>query len=285
MSSDFTSENAGELARIAATVRLVAIDLDGTTLDQSRKLVPESAAAIRELASIGITIVLASGRIQPSLQPYADELGLIGPFVCANGAHVVGLDGRELSHDSLARPVVRQIIDYAAENKVHLNLYARDRLFFLAQSDWGETYRSRASSLKPEILPPEELLEQEITKLMLIAQPESIVAHQEQLARRLGRLPVQFTESEPEYLEFLAPGVNKGQALTTVAESLGIPMAQTAAIGDYLNDVEMLRVSGIGAAVGNAHEETKRAARIVVSSSDRAGVAEFLRWIRSSRRE
>ena len=70
-------------------VRLLAIDLDGTLLDNDRQLVPKNAEAVRRAASSGITNVLARGRTQPSMQPFVESLGVGGPLICANGAHVL----------------------------------------------------------------------------------------------------------------------------------------------------------------------------------------------------
>lgn len=283
--NDSIPQRTSNLRRIAAAVQLVALDLDGTMLDGRRQLVHANIDAVQRARDAGITVALASGRILPSISPYASQLGLTGPFICANGAHVVDAKGVDIAYRPLAVDVVQEVLQYATDNQLHLNLYSRDRLFFSGESPWGDLYRNRASSLKPIVLAREELDTKQITKLMLIADPDSIQRHNDALRMRLAGMPVSTTESEPEYLEFLAPNVSKGNALIDLASAVGVPIDRTAAIGDYLNDVEMIQVAGLGAAVSSGHPETIGAAQLVVGSNEAGGAAEFLDMILGSRLE
>ena len=90
------------------------------------------------------------------------------------------------------------------------------------------------------------------------------------------------TDSEPHFMEFLAPGTSKASALREVGMRLGIPAYETAAIGDYLNDLEMVTYAGIGAAVGNAHPVLRENANVTVSTNEAGGVAEFVNLLLSS---
>ncbi|MFX9019979.1 HAD hydrolase family protein, partial [Acinetobacter baumannii] len=76
--------------------------------------------------------------------------------------------------------------------------------------------------------------------------------------------------------EFLAYGCSKGKALQALCGSLDVDQSEVAAIGDFLNDVEMVDWASLGGAVGNAHEAVKRVAQVVVASNDDGGVAEFI---------
>src|SRR5580704_13474888 len=78
-------------------IRLIALDLDGTTLTSGREIHPRNLSAVRRATAAGITVVLASGRIRPSIAPFARQLGFPnGPFICSNGAHIVDADGSSL---------------------------------------------------------------------------------------------------------------------------------------------------------------------------------------------
>ena len=85
------------------------------------------------------------------------------------------------------------------------------------------------------------------------------------------------TFSKPNYLEVIAPGVNKAGSLAILAERLGLEMSRVAAIGDGLNDIEMIKASGFGIAMGNAAPQVKLAADWVTLSQDEAGVSEAVR--------
>ncbi|GCF11921.1 HAD-IIB family hydrolase [Dictyobacter arantiisoli] len=89
--------------------------------------------------------------------------------------------------------------------------------------------------------------------------------------RFMGQLYV--TQTAHEWLEFLHPEVSKANALRTIAQLLNIPSAEIMAIGDNHNDIEMLRLAGLGVAMGNAHAEIKSVADYVTLSNDEDGAA------------
>ena len=92
-----------------------------------------------------------------------------------------------------------------------------------------------------------------------------------QLAQRCPDLAV--TSSIPRNVELNSARAQKGLALQGLADLLGIPMAETMAFGDDLNDLSMLRAAGLGVAMGNASAEVKAAADYVTASCDENGVA------------
>jgi hydroxymethylpyrimidine pyrophosphatase-like HAD family hydrolase len=89
-----------------------------------------------------------------------------------------------------------------------------------------------------------------------------------------GELDV--TISHPEYLEFTAPGVNKGSGVRWLSRRLGIPLAQTMAIGDQYNDLEMIQAVGHGVAMAGAPEAVQAAARYVAPPVDEDGAARMI---------
>ena len=102
------------------TPRILAVDLDGTLLDSTRKLRQPNIDAIRRARDAGIEVVLASGRLLTSMRPFAAQLELDGPFICCNGAHMVD-EAVELMHLAVDREVFRRTCAYCLENRVHLN--------------------------------------------------------------------------------------------------------------------------------------------------------------------
>lgn len=261
---------------VAQKIRLLALDMDGTLLDDDRRLVPANIEALKRARDAGIQVILASGRTRPSMKPYADALGISGPLICANGAHILGVSGEELAHHPLPLGPRKILIDYALEKGFHLNAYTRDELLFLKHSAWGDLYEHRVRSMKPRIATAEEMMEAPLSKLMLVGEPSQIPIVRADLEPLVDPTEARLTESEPEYLEFLSPMSDKGIALASVAHHLGATRDEVAAVGDYLNDLEMLRWAGVSAAVGNALEEVKSAVKYVVNTNEQGGVAEFI---------
>ncbi len=114
-----------------------------------------------------------------------------------------------------------------------------------------------------------------VTKVIAVGKsPRPREAYDDALARFAGR--AEPTISHPEFLEFVAPGVSKGEAVTWLARREGIPMAQVMAVGDQLNDVEMIVAAGHGVAMGNAPEEVRSLARYVAPDVAEQGAAQMI---------
>jgi len=257
--------------------KLAALDLDGTTLTSAREPHPDVFDAIREAQAAGITVVLASGRIHSSMERFAKALGVDYPVVCANGAHVLGNGGKELAHVGLDASAGKVVWDYAAERGLHINLYARSELFYRAETQWSDLYHERLGFRLGEVSPRETALSHDITKLMIVDDPSTIAGHRRHFETVLDPNLVRLTESEPEYLEFLNPVADKSFGVRTVAESMGISRDEVAVLGDYLNDLEMIRWAGLGACVANAHPAVVSEASRTFAANNHGGAAEFLR--------
>lgn len=264
---------------------LLAIDLDGTTLTKDRKPHPKNYEAFRRAAENGLLIVPATGRSKDSLRPYAEALGLGQAAICCNGAHVVGPTGEDVAHHGVDRTVFDLLVSYGKEMDVHVHMYSYGRLIFFEPSPWGDLYVSRLTTLEATYCDIATARNLPITKVMIVDDASRIPLHLARLRPQLDPQMAAITESEPEYLEFLHPLANKGHALHTLAEALGVPQERTAAIGDYLNDLEMIRWAGIGAAVANALSEIREIADVVVASNEDGGVASFIDSLLVNQRE
>src|SRR5471030_3098009 len=130
-------------------IRLLAIDLDGTLLTKERVPHPQNILAIQRAQKAGIRVVLASGRIASSVKQFSCELGLNGMMICSNGSHVVGTGDAELLYIGLDPGATKIALDYAERVGVHASGYTRNDLFFMSNSEWGETYRKRVRSATP----------------------------------------------------------------------------------------------------------------------------------------
>lgn len=258
------------------TIRILAVDMDGTVLGDDRKPVAKSAEALRRAELTGIHIVLASGRTVASLIPFAEQMGIRPSYVACNGAYVVDNLGAEVFHKAVPTPFQSHLINYASETGTHLNVYSRNRVFDAADGPYRELYVSRVTNVIPERVTVNELFQVSATKLLLVDHPEKIAAHSDRLRASSADFEVTQTLSEPEYLEFLKANVHKALGLAAIAERLKVDQHQVAAIGDYYNDLEMIEWAGYSGAVANAAPEVKNAANLIVSSNSDGGVAEFI---------
>ena len=264
-------------------IRLIALDLDGTLLSDEKTIPAENLEALREASGRGILIAIASGRMTPRIEPIEDLLGIDCVIVAYNGGKVLTprKAGRAvLSHRPVPASVAEIFIRFSREQGHLLNFYHEDVLYAEdgpLRRPLMEIYRGRTGA--------EYHLEKDLsrfigvspTKLILLADPVERDRLHEEFRARL-RAQASILKSDPEYLEVMAPGVDKGSALEEIAAFYGVKMDEVLAVGDADNDVRMLAVAGLGVAVGNSQPHVKAMAKAVTRRTNNEGaVAEAVR--------
>lgn len=233
-------------------------------------------SAVREAQARGVRVCLATGRIWLSAQQYFVRLGADPPAILYNGG---------LVYDFRTDTVLRRVhLDYARARavleilrefpQVQPHLYAGDRVFTGRVNELTDRYRRKDGIQVEEVgdlvafLPPDPM------KILIVGARTDL----EHAVARIQTIPmpINMVFSEETYLEILPVGSSKGVALEFVAARLGIPLAEVIAVGDNLNDLEMLRTAGLGVAMGNAPEALRTAADIVTRSNDEEGFRDVI---------
>ncbi len=225
-------------------IRLVATDVDGTLLDHHGVLPEGRAVAVRRLIAAGIPVVLATGKLWTSVRTLVGPLGLEGPHVACNGSIVFSADGTLLA---------RHLLDAAAADEVTRRLQ-RDGVPHAI-------YLEDGTIVTDEVRPAHDVLPLLGEPLPVAAGRDGrgvikvlaiLPAEEEGDLRRMAADTANVQRTGPRFLEWNAPGVDKATGLSTVADLLGIGLADVVAVGDAENDVPMLRRAGSGIAVSGA---------------------------------
>lgn len=258
-------------------LRLVAFDVDGTLVGRDLSISEAVRSSIQRMTEAGIAGCLVTGRMYRATIPFARELALTTPLICYQGAAIIDPASDEvLAHAALANEVVRELVAIAQEDGMHLQLYRNDEYYCEARNRFSELYASLAMT-EPVIVPSlrEAFAYSAATKAVIVADASDAQRYGDKLRQVLdGRAYV--TRSLPEFVEVLDPKADKGAALRFVAARLGIPIEQTAAIGDSWNDAPLLQAAGFGIAMGSAPPELRAVADAVVGDLEHDGVAEAL---------
>lgn len=252
------------------------MDCDDTLLTEAMTI-PESAIeAIAAARAAGVRVVVATGRMFCSVLPHVQTAGLDGPIIAYNGGLVRDLDGRTWHHQPVPLAEVYELIDLAEEQDLALNLYVDDRLYVRKWDENAEYYVSIAGVKAHVAADLRTVLAQAPTKVLIVDTPTAVELWRLRLQEHYGtRLAI--SRSKPRFIEIMAPGVSKAAALAHVASTLGIKREQVMAIGDSLNDLEMLNWAGISVAVGNADPEVKARVDYVTARHDADGIAQAIR--------
>jgi len=267
-----------DMGRRQSTIELVAIDMDGTLLDPAHKLTARVKQAIAQARTLGVHIVLTSGRPVPGLAPFLHELGIEGEddyCIACNGGLVQRIGPREtvveypLSFDDFVycEQVAREIgVHFQALDAQRMYTPNQDiSIYTVADSHLSRmplSYR-RVADMDPGM---------SFIKLMMIDEPDVLDA-------AIARLPAALTErfavlkSAPFFLEVFDQRAGKGPSLQKLAEHLGIDRANVMAIGDQENDLTMLQYAGTSVAMGNAIDAVKAVARFETATNADEGVA------------
>lgn len=255
--------------------RLLALDLDGTVLDSRRELSPEMICCIEGAQARGIHVALCSGRMVCSVEPFWQRLGLRTPIVGYNGAYARQPDSGEVVFDEpVSVELTLELVRLARSRGLHIQTYIDDELWVAERNVHVRRYEDDYGVRARVVGDLEQALTEPSTKVLLVSQPPDIDRVSEELKERYrGRLFV--TQSEDIHVELLNRLANKGAALMAVAQHLGVRAGGTVAVGDGINDIEMLRSARVGVAVGRAKPQLKAEADIVLGERPEA-LVEFI---------
>jgi Cof subfamily protein (haloacid dehalogenase superfamily) len=213
-----------------------------------------------------------------SAQKIARQVGLNVPIITYQGSLIKNLLDEEILYErSVPVEVAKKLYDYCREHGLHLQSYIEDKLYVSEESDKIKGY-ARQSNIPYTIEPDFSRIinHEKQTKLLIIDEPAKLDALLPELKQLFGS-QVHLTKSKPNYLEFMHPEGTKGHALRFLAAHYGIPMEETIAMGDAMNDHEMVESAGLGVAMENAVPALKEIADYITLSNNDDGVAHVLK--------
>ncbi|CAG5088405.1 MAG: Cof-type HAD-IIB family hydrolase [Thermobacillus sp.] len=254
---------------------LIAIDVDGTLLNDRHQLTPTVIEAVREAAESGAEIVLATGRGPINSIPLLEEIGLAGTLITHNGAATVESEGRRVLHSfSIPHEAMVPYMEYCRENGVHFDINTAFDMY-----NESSTPEADAMYVHYRVVPirrrPDDPLPPDLVKFTAFGSKEQMDRVQREW--EAWDSPLRRIRSGDWFIDVQHADVSKGKALERLASLRGIDRSRIMAIGNYYNDIDMLRFAGLGIAMGNSPDEVKRAADAVTLSNEEDGVAHAIR--------
>ena len=266
-------------------IRLAALDVDGTLLAPDNSITPATKEAVHEAKAAGIEIVVSTGRAFPEVRDILQQLPEVRYLSCGTGAYVLDVWTMEQIYEcSMPEELGKKAYRAVAQTDCMVHLYTgltvhHSRWCAEHLTDYMEE-KMRPLMEQTHIIVDDldafvESWHGPIEKLY-VTFPNR--AEYEKAYRGVKDLPVFLTDGGWLIdLEIMSRDTDKGIALRALADRLEIPREQVLAMGDSGNDCAMLRFAGVGAAMGNASEQAKKAADLIAPSNREDGVAWMLR--------
>lgn len=263
-------------------VRLIALDLDDTLLNDERQISDGNVAALRECAERGIYVVLCSGRAEDAILPFVRRLEIAGKeagrfLIAINGCSIFDLHKREQIFCRKVDPEILIRTNEIAEARgLRSEVYTPDTIYYREETKWTKLDVDLCGLKGAAVADYDEFLKTGFTKMLVPGEPAELLELQKQLRAEFGDRAVIFT-SKPYFLEILPPNCGKGEAVSWLANELGFGMEKVMGFGDSMNDESLIRMAGHGVAMCNGLEEIKKIARHVTDcDNNHDGVGDFI---------
>lgn len=281
--------------------KFVAIDLDGTLLNSYGEVTPATKEALLKAKEKGVEIVLSSGRPISSTESLARELGVDNYLISGNGAAVYDIQNQKLIWDRfLTKEQVLNIAKLCEENSFFYNVYTEDEviasslnynvLFYhkenLKKIEEKRTHINVVQNIAKYI---EESGKDKFLKITVCDESQFIfnsimkrlklidgidVLETEYMSRKKIKSGTEDINIQYFYTEVTNKNVNKWSAIEFLLKMLNINKEEVLAIGDNMNDIEMIQNAGLGVVMGNSNPKMKEIADEIVSDNNSEGVLE-----------
>ncbi|AIE60287.1 Cof-type HAD-IIB family hydrolase [Bacillus methanolicus] len=237
-------------------IKLIALDMDGTLLNEKCEVPEENREAIKEAMEKGIHVVLSTGRSLLTCRDYAQSLELSSYLITVNGSEIWGPDGEIVERNLIDSELIKWLWDLSQTYKTYFWAVSTDKVY------------SRELS-------PEQIAASKWLKFGFDVEDDNVREIILNELKAMGKFEI--SNSSHTNIEVNPIGINKAKAIRKVCDFLGISMDHVMACGDSLNDIAMIKEAGLGIAMGNAQDIVKEAADYITETNEEAGVAKAIR--------
>ena len=267
-------------------IKAVFFDIDGTLLNDSKRVEKATVLAIRNLKEQGILVGVATGRGPGFVQPFMDNLGF-DFAVTYNGQYIFTRD-KLLYQNQLPKSLIYRVIRYAGDKKREISLGTASGLVGSGLIEMGtSTFGQIVSRLVPKKLT--KTVEKSFKKIIRRIKPQNmdylktimrepvyqivLVATEGESQKLRDHFPqVTITRSSPYSIDLISQGQSKVKGIERVGQLFDFDLDEVMAFGDSENDMEMLTGVGIGVAMGNGGEEIRAMADYVTDDVENDGL-------------
>lgn len=257
--------------------KLLCIDIDGTLLDDEKRIPVSVKACLQRASAMGIRIVLASGRMPAGVEMMEKELGIDCIKICNAGTYIL-MDEKCIGAEYLSIDSMRSIDkEIAGKNRVPLWIF-REKDWYVTAIDKYVEREIEIIPYTPKLVETESLARQWESwgrlpnKLLIAADAERVPSIYQNMKERMWQ-DIDIACSADTFIEIFPMGVDKGKALRRICDYLNVDLREVIAFGDQELDIPMIEAAGTGVAMGNAISRLKEKADFITKTNNDAGIA------------
>jgi Cof subfamily protein (haloacid dehalogenase superfamily) len=269
---------------------LLAVDVDGTLITDHGEITEKVYQALEKASAAGWETVIATGRTLYAARRIIGSLPFVKYALLSNGSCIVNVRESNIMHlEKIPSPVVGEVVEVVRRNGAVPVLYDADiydqKLFYDTTEGACDFFVWYVNNDKRSARVPDVLAHAgNVQQIGSIAARETIFRIREEIAL-LPAVPMTLPFESPHFggknhdfwfLQVVPAGMSKSVAIRKIAEWLRVPSGRIVAVGDNYNDVDMIQGADVGVAMGNAPDEIKRLARVVVGTNNDSGLADVV---------
>jgi hypothetical protein len=251
-------------------IKMIATDIDGTILKWGLEFSPKMLDCVEKLKKSGVKIVLVTGRMHCATLPVAKELGLTTPIISYQGGLIKDSENKTLYQRNLDSNYAKEIIAWARQNDIHINLYIDDKLYVEHDNDIVKSYTD-GKFIDYTVCSFDDLAIENVNKILAIdlTNPDKVTNWVEELRQKYPDLYI--VKSTPYFCEIGSNEAKKSLGVEFLCNLWGFNKDEVLTIGDQNNDIDLVKAGGIGVAMGNATDELKACADYITETVDNDG--------------
>lgn len=251
-------------------IKFVATDIDGTILPYNGEFTTGVKNCIKRLQDNGIKVVIVTGRMHEGAKKIAERLDLNTPIVSYNGGYIKTPDGKIIYEKNLPSEYTKEIIEWAHQNNVHINLYADDKLYSEKDDDEIKRYASY-QQLDYTVKDFSEISFDRVHKLLAIDYNDANRVTDWVTTMSAKYPDLYIIKSTPFFCEFSTKEATKACAVLFLTDYWGLKKEEVLTIGDQDNDIELLKAGGISVGMANGTDNLKAHADYITDTVDNDG--------------
>lgn len=267
-------------------IKLIASDLDGTIIDNNNQISSYDLEAINKLNHSNVNFAVCTGKTYSMTKKLCKKLkATYGVF--GNGTQIINLKtGEEIIRNSITNIQAQKCIDIANKNNLHCHIYTDDKIISQKALKYiaFRNYQLYKNDVKFEIVNSlKKYIEREspsILKLVISSKKDLGSVKQDILSlenleaiqiKKYDKYKDKIINEEYEYLDIVPKNITKYSALKQLGNYLNISNQEVMAVGDNMNDIEMIENAGIGVAIGGSYEDVINKAKYVTKNTVKTG--------------